>query len=35
MNFFKQLIDDLVEAIWHVPQLLGSESTGVYATANS
>lgn len=35
MNFFRQLIDDIVEAIWYAPQLLSSESTGVYATATS
>ena len=35
MSFFKQIIDDLVEAIWYVPQLLSSESTGAYANAIS
>lgn len=35
MSFFKHIIDDLIEAIWYVPQLLGYESAGVYANAIS
>jgi hypothetical protein len=35
MNILKQIINDILTAIWHVPELLGFESTGAFADAIS
>jgi hypothetical protein len=35
MNIFKQIVNDILTAVWHVPELLGFESTGAFANAIS